>query len=965
MKKRLLLMALTVVCAVGAYAVNIGDYVYSNTNRYKVLGANLVTNGDFSADGAWTIPGDGWGVVTTGGPTGGSYIASTGAVEELLTNTWQLSQGTYVVSYWAKAETGFVTAITSGVNYVNLFASADGTTSSRGIAEAVSVGTNWTQIVDTIQVVDETEYLVFQAGQIATGTAFTNFEIYSVQEVYDTRIVERLIAYAEKLLAEPDLSEGQDDFAGIVMMMKEAVADPSQNESAEAMEGLIASFNEEFDKFMDANGGNTVGTVGSWDNQKSVNWKNLTKIGSWTFNGGRWGFSQNDGTRERPEGDGNVATAGIQIGYDLGANVRVENASLEAGQKYFIAIEAQAVAASLKGNEADNWLYGANHNVPIVGPAIYVGNDTLVMRPATEQELAYKEAGISNKKYSEVADTLNGYYWKRYYYIGEVKAGETVCAGFIFPETTGQKVGGRYSLRNPEFRLIGQSQTMIEWKAARNSVITQQIELKNRIDNYAADVADYKWSKDSVDRAIADATPIYTASLDQVNPVDSTSTVPVTDAGVAALKELQASLLAQVNALGKAKNYVANQNAIQESLKDAIADGQATLDDPLNAGGAAAERTALQAAVSEGQALIDNISEVNQYAEFQAAIDNIAETKTAFKLTCAGRNNLAEILIQNGDFSKTSGNKTSADFTDNGWHFIGTGTYKQWQFGSANTATYANQWRGYTVTLGGKGVQTVTLKEAGLYEYRVKAYATNDNLTYRMATANEITDVEKNAIDTTYYATPARVFFGLNGAPDSVVVSKCVAPGANNSGAATRQFQNINGYTAWTYSVFFEKTGDDEVEVEFGFEADPLEVGKGLNAFGFGENHVYFLGDKAKYITETDADLQTEITRGNTLVAANTEVADHAFINVKINRYIADAQAATDIKGKQNAYLSLKEMNDLLDGLVTGINGVKADADATVAQQGIYTLAGVKVAGNAKNLKPGLYIVNGKKYVIK
>ena len=131
------------------------------------------------------------------------------------------------------------------------------------------------------------------------------------------------------------------------------------------------------------------------------------------------------------------------------------------------------------------------------------------------------------------------------------------------------------------------------------------------------------------------------------------------------------------------------------------------------------------------------------------------------------------------------------------------------------------------------------------------------------------------------------------------------------------------------------------------------------------ENHVYFLGDKAKYINETDADLQTEITRGNTLVAANTEVADHAFINVKINRYIADAQAATDIKGKQNAYLSLKEMNDLLDGLVTGINGVKADADATVAQQGIYTLAGVKVAGNAKNLKPGLYIVNGKKYVIK
>lgn len=950
-------MALTVVCAVGAYAVNIGDYVYSNTNRYKVLGANLVTNGDFSADGAWTIPGDGWGVVTTGGPTGGSYIASTGAVEELLTNTWQLSQGTYVVSYWAKAETGFVTAITSGVNYVNMFASADGTTSSRGIAEAVSIGTNWTQIVDTIQVVDETEYLVFQAGQIATGTAFTNFEIYPVIEVYDTRIVERLIAYAEKLLAEPELVEGQDDFAGILLMMKEAVADPSQNESAEAMEGLIESFNEEFDKFMDANGGNV--DSGDWSKRGYLNWNrmnNTTINGSWITIGGRWGFSPNDGSLERPENDGYVATAGIQQSFDLGSiGVKVENTSWSPG-KYFFAIEAQEVAASAKSAP-----YGADHTKVFEGPMLYIGSDTLVMRPATEQEIA---AANPHFRYTQVSDTLNGYYWKRYYMIGEVKEGETVSAGFIFPAYE-DKRGGRASLRNPVFRMLGKSEIQLKWESAVKNVVVQQVELKNRLDNYATDVADYKWEKDSMTRAIADAQPVYEASLAQVNPEDGTSTVAMTEEGVTELTALYDALLAQVNAMKRAKDWVINQNAIQQSLKDAITDAQATLDDPLNAGGAAAERTALQTAVNDGQALIDNISEVNQYAEFQAAIDRIAETKTAFKLTCAGRNNLAEIMIQNGDFSKTSGNKTSADFTDNGWHFIGTGTYKQWQFGSANTATYANQWRGYTVTLGGKGVQTVTLKEAGLYEYRVKAYATNDNLTYRMATANVITDVEENAIDTTYYATPARVFFGLNGAPDSVVVSKCVAPGANSSAVATRQFLDINGYTAWTYSVFFEKTGDDEVEVEFGFEADPLEVGKGLNAFGFGDNHVYFLGDKAKYINETDADLQTEIARGNTLVAANTEVADHAFINVKINRYIADAQAATDIKGKQNAYLSLKEMNDLLDGLVTGINGVKADADATVAQQGIYTLAGVKVAGNAKNLKPGLYIVNGKKYVIK
>jgi hypothetical protein len=958
MKKRLLMMALAVASVVCSYAVNVGEYIYSNTNRFKVVAANQVANGNFSQGTAgWTGADDGWGVNTEGGPTGGSFIASTAAVETALSNMWQLSAGTYVFSYWAKSNEGLVTSVADGgTNYVNFFASADGTTNSRAVAEAVSIGTEWTQVVDTIRVVGEDEFLVFNASKVATGTAFTNFEVYKVSEVYDDRVVKRLIAYAKQLLQEPELANGQDDFMGVVMMMEEAIQDPGQNESAEAMEGLIASFNEEFDKFLGANGGNI--DSGNWANRSSLGRNkinNTTLTGSWITIGGRWGFSANDASLERPEGDGYVASAGIQRSFDLGAvGMKVQNTNWAPG-KYFFAIEAQEVAAS---NTAQP--YGADHTKTFVGPSLYIGSDTLVMRPATEEEIA---VGNPNFRYAETPDTLNGYYWKRYYMIGEVKEGETVSAGFIFPAYA-DKRGGRASLRNPVFRMLGKTDIELAWEAAVKAVYTQQTELKNRLDNYMTDVAEYLWSKDSLERAIAEAQPIYAASLEQVTG-EAESTIAVTTEGVEELKALEASLLAQVNAMGRAKSYIINQNAIQDALKEAVADGQATLDDPLNAAGDATLRAALQTAVSEGQALIDGISTTNQYDEFNAAITKINETKAAFMLTTASRKNPAEVAIQNGDFALDGGNNTSADFTKNGWHFVGSGTYKQWQFGTAGTASLANQWRGYTVTLGGKGVQTVVISKPGLYEYRVQAYATNDNLTYRMGTANVILNEEEVGVDTTYYATPARVFFGVNGAPDSVVVAKCIAPGANSSGAASRPFQDINGYTAWNYSVIFEKTGNDEVEVEFGFEAEPLAVGQGLNAFGFGFNHVYFVGDKAKYTADTDADLQAEISRGQALIAKNTEVGDWAFINTKILRYIADAQAATDLKAKQNAYLSLKEMNDLIDNLTTGINAVAADNVVAAAKQGIYTLTGVKMAGNANSLKPGLYIINGKKYMVK
>ena len=982
--KRLFTQLLVLMAFVSANALEVDEYIYSNTNKFKVTGQNIVVNGNFANlfEDGWTneeggaVDGAVWETTTTeDGRTVVNSASQTSEATKALANVWELQNGLYVVSYWAKAASGsIVTTTTAGQNnYVNFFASTDGTTNSRAISGAESIGTDWTQVVDTIFVGVEKEFLVFNASGIPSGTMFTDFEIYPVVEVYDTRIVDRLIKYAEDLLAEPDLVNGKDDFGGIVEMMKGMVEDPSQSEDADAMQALIDNFNEEFNNYMNLNGGNM--NAGDWTTVKSLGFnklKNTTLVGSWAVVGDRWGFSANDASLERPANDGYVASAGIQQTFDLGEKgIKVENAAWAPG-KYFFAIEAQEVAASAKSSP-----YGADHTKLFIGPKLYIGSDTLVMRPATEAELA---AANPNFRYAETPDTLNGYYWKRYYMIGEVKAGETVRAGFIFPGYT-DKRGGRASLRNPEFRMLGKTELQLKYEQAVKEVITQQIELKARLDNYQNDVAEYIWSKDSVDRAVANALPVYEASLAIVNPVDSTCTLPVSEESLEQLGAyasnvnnatgLVKELMLQVNELGRAKNYVIDQNAIQETLKNTIAEGQAVLDDPLNAGGDATKRAELQSAVSAAQSLIDNISATNQYDEFQAAIDAIKAAIVAFKITAAARNNPADIALVNADFAANSSKiTTTTPFTNNGWNYTPAGTFKQWEYGGPSDewegSKRCSQWRGSTVTLGGKVQQTVTLTDPGVYEYRAMAYAHNDNLGYLQASAEYVLDEEGVQIDTIYTNMPARLFFGPDGLPDSIRVTKSIAPGANSSAVANRPWRNISGFTPWHYSVFFVKKNAEPVTVELGFEVDALEVGKGLNGFGFGANHVYFVGDEAKYTADTKAELTAEVAKAKAVVAAAADNAEVAFLVVKLNRYIANAEAATTIKDMQNAYLSLLEVESLINGVIADVEGIDATfAQPVEAVKGVYTISGLKVGNSVDNLKAGLYIINGKKYVVK
>ena len=992
MKKRLLMQVLAVVCVVSAYAYNVGDFIYSPTAKFAITGENLVTNGCFDqGDGSegWsnllgTALADNWKVSTKQGPNGENVIESLSASPDsvaYLTRTWELPAGTYTVSFWIRGASAGSTTVgvvnnngdytTPGDNYINFFVAVAGTASIESpILTGQSFDSEWKQIVGNVTLA-EAKPVCFAAKAVATGVQMTGFEIYPVSEVYDTRIMQRTIDFMNVLVADENLPD-KSALEGPMAALQSMVNDPAATADKEAMTQMMESEIEPMIvQFFDDNAGDTES--GDWSTHGYSNWNNInnnTVVGSWKTLGVRWGFSPNDETLERPANDGYVLTAGIQRSYNLDhVGTQVTRSDLLPG-KYLIYIEAQATAAA--NNAAP---YGSNDSRPIVGPTLWVGTDSITLEN----------------------DTINGNYWKRYYHIAEVKEGETVNAGFLFP-TYSDNMGGRYSLRNPMFRKVGNTTTEIKYALRIKDVNTQQVELKNRIDNYLNDVADKYWGKDSLRNAIAIATPLYENSLTVVAS-DGTSTVPVTDEGIEQLTELRDSvLLAQVNQMGRAKNWVININKIQDSLRVAISDANASLASEGYVKANAGLRTALTSAVATGQGLIDALAVIDpveatiaKNEEHTAAKNNIRQSRQDFEISAATRAYPASIQLINPGFEAwTSETNYTSDRSVNGWNFICGTDIKQWQIRQNNqfvkSGVVANAWRGTTVAPMGKANQKVTLTQPGLYEYRVKAYAVDDTWAQFVACPKSgivyIEDEETGddvGVDT-IYCPRVMVFFGPDGGADSLSVSKSVAYGGYNNGAS-----NWDGYRPLSYSVFYNKTTSEPEVFEFGLESKENEAAVGVNGFGFGDNEIYYVGNEADYIAAADKMLTDEAAKVKAMMAAH-EGDD--WIKWKVKRYLFDhsypeyvttkalydsSVRPTTAAGLQNAILSLREMASLLDPtyepiekevVPTGINLLEnSNVQGSYAKQGVYNLQGVKMDG--KNLKKGLYIINGKKYVVK
>lgn len=920
------MMALAMVTGVGAFAYNAGDYIYTMTAKYKAVENNLVQNGAFSEGvgglEGWTneagndVNNTAW-EVTTNAKGNLAALRSVSAAADGenvgVKRAWTGMSGIYTISFWIKANEATISAITIGnTNYIDFYVNATGDadkTEARQVAEPFSFSNEWTQIVDTVEM-HTGDNLVFVASKVSEGTMITDFQINKVNPVYDTRVVDRLIAYADNLLAEPDLAQGKDEFSVLIEVMKEAVKDPAQNESKDAMEALIEQFNVVFNDYMNANGGNM--NAGDWSTVKSANWNNLNNsviVGSYWTIGDRWGFSSMGVDKgklwsdadavyvdylERPEGDGYVATAGIQRGQNQEGTVRgvkVTNDLWEPG-KYFFAIEAQAVNAATTGGDANGWKYGSDHVTRVwEGPSMFIGSDTLVMRPATPEEI---EAANPHYHYQDNADTLNGYYWKRFYMIGEVKAGETVQAGFLFPPyyTGGFKV----SVRNPEFRMIGKTETQLKHEEAIKKVIAQQTELKNRLATYPIDVADYNWEKDSLDRAIANAQSVLDGSYEMVD-AEGNCSVPVTTEGISELTTLETDLLNQVNAMGRAKNWIVNSNKPIAMLKETIAIATAILNNEANKNADATARANFDDAIKSGQTLVDNISAVNQGEEFNAAIANITAMQLIFTASTASKANPSEQAVINPFFAINNGPKSRVA---EGWTITGQTDNGTWKFEAGMTGfengTAIRFDRGNTAYSQNKVQQTIKVQFPGTYEFVCQAYAYNNHKQKNDLLFDAETGEPKSG---------CRVFFGLDGIPDSLTVATDSVwnKNAQELQAVASENRNGNVYSnsdnttyqwscPWpdTYIITYDKKTEGEEVLEFGFDTmdNGKPTGTGACNAGFGGVHIRYCGPTDAYVTGIYEKPVELLTAPNAVYTIGGIMVQSA--NLKPGMYIKDGK---------------------------------------------------------------------------
>ena len=258
-----------------------------------------------------------------------------------------------------------------------------------------------------------------------------------------------------------------------------------------------------------------------------------------------------------------------------------------------------------------------------------------------------------------------------------------------------------------------------------------------------------------------------------------------------------------------------------------------------------------------------------------------------------------------------------------------------------------------------------------------------------------VTNEDGINIDTLYTNSELKLFFGSEGVPDSVRIHSHYGPSTNNYGM-TRRNDPANlrtGYWCSPYSVVYIKETDGEETVELGMSTMGNIADAGANTFGFSDNQILFGGNVTKYTEDAIAALSALVAQAEQLIAANENSANGTVVGrlSRVSRRLADAKAAlagealvqytngssegvapVDAKTQllKNILNTRNYLAETIEDVQTAID-IELGIDTpqympTQAQmaQGVYTISGQRVS-NVKSLRPGLYIVAGKKFFVK
>ena len=612
MKKRLLFAALAMVCAMGSFAYEIDEYVFTATQRFKITGDNKVVNGNFDGlEEGWTdangeAPDAGiWGVEPGVGPNGENVVKSLGASEgKALCQSLSLEPGTYIVSYQIKGPAEGTTTfafeewknnvpnrVLTYANMADVFINTTGSLTRELTTDEATVTTVATKqgysdewkTVNYACTLEEGQFLVFHFERIATDVMIANVTVQPADEVYDIRIIQRKIDYARRLMADPNFdtpnaAEDKSTLEGVIAIFEEAIEANGLDDISVA-EGMVDSFDDPFNDFLNASS-SSLATEANFKYITDLtafpkyNRGQISKdqvIGGFKFSGDNWLHGSNSTYLNKQ----------IQGTYDNGSgSVSLVNSNIPAGKYY--------VAADVRNAFCDkdyNYTFNAENQVtPFIG--------------ANQGETV----------------TIIGEEWTRVYFVGEFD-GEEFNAGFTW-DGENTHTGTTFQIMNFDIRSMSSAEDIeaqIAHKEAFANFLAQYnaaVDRRNTILNMQGDKQNYPWSQSLLQEALDTYDPF-------LNPVHAWVS-DGQDTGVASTEELNDWANFQGGEVpedGKAtyyvvRGYTAAINAVKEAnqaiadLNATLADADSKLHDAMNSSG---DKATFTAAIAAAQKTINDV----------------------------------------------------------------------------------------------------------------------------------------------------------------------------------------------------------------------------------------------------------------------------------------------------------------------------------------------------------------------
>lgn len=728
-------MAAIAGLATPSFAYQQGDAVYTFNGKFKIIGENMLTNGDFS-DGVngWTgltgnaVPTDTFSVVPAGGPDGMNCLQVSMSGGTLGTNlhnsanfrqSVRLTPGNYVFTYKVKALTGGCTSNTRSSgrndNYQDVFLNnsgkspylstneADNITSSVAAYVETEAG-NWMTVSYNYRV-EADEYVNFEFFNLIQYDCFADFGVYPVEQVGDDRLLQDAVNTLEAFVADETNFPGAADYlAGPIEDLKASMENPDL--TVDDVNGMVSmilgSDGSALQEYL-----NTI----SADVSKYFNYftfddcaeksANKGAADGWTESGGRWGVSApwSDFTTRH-------IFAEINGGYGLGAGSQYQSAFLPKG-KYLYMVQASAYQYYTAAKET----YIVDWYNQRSGLKYFINADSVDMTdvPTWKSNTYFHVFDVAN----DGEQTL-GFY----------RAANEAASGNDRNRVSG---GGRVRFDNMHIRILGVTDEDVERFFLENNLADAQNSLKTMIDSAKTVIADsrYIWGKDVLQDSINVSQGIY----DQY-----------TNAVQEDIDKLNDQMPLMRDAI---RDYYAINKEYTQLGDDIAAANKLTGDETRPNG-----KDELRAAITTADKYYKSLNS-------QSERDSLQLVKTDSLLNDA----VGDFYLANASY-QTPGyiNLVNDDFTDgtNGWSVDnGTGT-AVWKASDIDVPTYKGRAvvfnRGVTASDNKYIVKDVYIKKTGIYEFSATCavhssawseIGENQTYTYLIAGADSVNVITK------------------------------------------------------------------------------------------------------------------------------------------------------------------------------------------------------------------------------